>query len=166
MPELVALWGLVPAPLQPFLLPALICVWIFWTTRDKKAASELAADRWENENVQSLRTDNDRQSRRIAEMEDRLAELRRSYEAIIDKMRRSHEADTRRMTHDINRGWDLARDWCGVAHELRHKLANVMLAVPEKYHFEMPPPLPGIDRRPGLPAEQFPARYAGDDKPQ
>ncbi len=54
------------------------------------------------------------------------AQLQAAYKRIGDM-----EAEFRAMEADRDRGWDVARAWNNKAHEINHKLNNVLLMIPE-----------------------------------
>ena len=66
---------------------------------------------------------------------------------------------------DAQRGWDLARDWCSVAHDQRHWINNKLMLIPEATRPHPLPPLPGINRRPGVSVADFPEHFVGQDPP-
>lgn len=161
MPDLAFLLQYVPDWLRDFIVPIAACCYIYYFVRERRTAEEMALDKRDAEKANEIRDDNDKQAVRIGDLEEALSNVRRTYEAAIDKMRRDFTFEIARLTRDLDRGWDLARDWCTVAHDQRHWVNNILMRVPEDKRPPLLAPLPGLERRLGVRSDQFPPRFTG-----
>ncbi len=158
MTAAIALWQLIPPSLQPFFVSGpcgfLFFGWLFFMIRNKKTAEDLEQDRWDLQKTAAMRAENDRKSARIAELEDQLSSVRRSYEATIDRIRHECEAEINIINKDRTRGWDLARAWYDAAYRMWTALVNTTLLVSVDIRPQIPEPLGRLEDRDGVPSDR------------
>ncbi len=160
LPELfTVIWGQIPEALRPFLLPAIVVGLIYYMLRDKRSRLEAEADAWDTNVMQTVRADNDRMTGRMRELEESYPRLRGQYDAVIAQLNKDNTAEHNTLTHDRDRGWDLARAWCDYAHHLRHWINNQLMLIPESIRPQTPAPLPSFEGMPTKRPDEFPSRF-------